>query len=158
MKLQMVLLAGLCLGLMSWSAEADTEKPVDFSLPLLDGGNAALSDFRGNWVVVNYWATWCAPCRAEIPELSQLHDDRPDITVLGLAFEDTDTHSFAVFLSEFEVTYPILLVDVYDPPQPFGAPRALPTTILLDAGGYAVKHFVGPVTRETIEAFIEAAE
>ena len=131
----MVLLAGLCLALMSWQAEADSEKPIDFSLPLLDGGDAALSDFRGNWVVVNYWATWCAPCRAEIPELSQLHDDRSDITVLGLAFEDTDVSSFAVFLSEFEVTYPVMLVDVYDPPQPFGAPKALPTTILLDAGG-----------------------
>ncbi len=135
-------------------ALAGTE-PVDFSLPRLGGGEVALSDYRGHWVVVNYWATWCAPCRKEIPELSAMHNQRGDVTVLGLAFEDTDDSTFEAFLQEFNVSYPILRVDVYDPPEPFGAPRALPTTILLDASGYAVKTFVGPVTRESIEAFID---
>ncbi len=131
-------------------------EPVDFALPRLGGGEVALSDYRGHWVVVNYWATWCAPCRKEIPELSAMHTQRDDVTVLGLAFEDTDDSVFEEFLQEFNPSYPILRVDVYDPPEPFGAPRALPTTILLDANGFSVKTFVGPVTRESIEEFIDS--
>ena len=129
--------------------------PVDFSLPRIGGGQAAVKEFRGQWVVLNYWATWCAPCRKEIPELSKLHDERTDITVLGLAYEDTDEAAFVEFLAEFDVTYPVLRVDVYQPPEPFGPPKALPTTIVLDQQGYTVKTFLGPVTRESIETFID---
>jgi len=131
-------------------------EPVDFSLPQLHGETVSLSDFRQQWVVLNYWATWCAPCRKEIPDLSSLHEDRDDIVVLGLAFEDTDMETFDAFLEEYHPSYPILLVDVYAPPEPFGAPKALPTTIILGLEGYPVKTFVGPVSRESIEAFIDS--
>ncbi|MEJ8568985.1 TlpA family protein disulfide reductase [Elongatibacter sediminis] len=136
-------------------AAYETDAPVDFALPVLGGGEAALSDYRGKWVVVNYWATWCAPCRKEIPELSELHIEREDITVLGLAFEDTGISAFETFLAEFDVSYPILLVDVYAPPEPFGAPKVLPTTIVLNPEGLSVKAFLGPVTRQAIEDFID---
>ena len=135
----------------------ETEGPVDFTLPRLGGGELAVSDLRGGWVVVNYWATWCAPCRKEMPELSELHDERSDVTVLGLAFEDTDDEAFETFLEEFHASYPILRVDVYQPPEPFGAPKVLPTTIILDAEGRAVKAWLGPVTRETIEQYIDSS-
>jgi len=65
--------------------------------------------------------------------------------------------AFEEFLADFDVSYPILLVDVYDPPEPFGAPRVLPTTVLLDPAGHSVKSFLGPVTRHAIEAFIADA-
>ena len=150
-------LACMCLvTALSASAAYETKDPVDFSLMQLGGGEVSLSDFRGGWVVVNYWATWCAPCRKEMPELSALHDEREDLTVLGLAFEDTDDSAFEEFLLEFHASYPILRVDVYQPPEPFGAPRVLPTTIILDKEGRAVKAFLGPVTREAIEGFIDS--
>jgi len=139
---------------VAWG-DYETEEPVDFGLQALGGGEVMLSDYRGEWVVVNYWATWCAPCRKEIPDLSKLHDERADVTVLGLAFEELDDSDFYAFLEDFDVSYPILKVDVYAPPEPFGAPRALPTTIILDRQGRAVKAFVGPVTREAIEQFID---
>jgi len=142
---------------LSASAAYETEDPVDFSLMQLGGGEVSLSDYRGGWVLINYWATWCAPCRKEMPELSALHDERDDLTVLGLAFEDTDDSAFEEFLMEFHASYPILRVDVYEPPEPFGAPRVLPTTIILDREGRAVKAFLGPVTREAIEQFIDSA-
>ena len=138
-------------------AEYETREPVEFTLQRLGDGPVSLSDFRGEWVVINYWATWCAPCRKEMPELSALHDERADVTVLGLAFEDLDDSEFEEFLDTAPVSYPILKVDVYDPPEPFGAPRVLPTPIILDRAGRAVKAFLGPVTREAIEKFLDGA-
>jgi len=141
----------------AWAAY-ETETPVDFGLQQLGGGEVSLSDFRGEWVVVNYWATWCAPCRKEIPDLSKLHSDRDDVTVLGLAYEELEDDDFYEFLKDFDVSYPILKVDVYAPPEPFGAPRVLPTTIILDKEGRAVKAFLGPVSSEDIESYLDSGE
>jgi thiol-disulfide isomerase/thioredoxin len=152
-------LGALILALMLYAALGravyETREPVDFTLPQLGGGEVSLSDYLGEWGVVNYWATWCAPCRAEMPELSELHDERGDVTVLGLAFEDVDDSAFDEFLNDAAVSYPILKVDVYEPPEPFGAPKVLPTTIILDQQGRAVKTFLGPVTRSAIERFLD---
>lgn len=132
-------------------------EPVDLTLPQLGGGEISLQEMREQWVVLNYWATWCAPCRKEIPDLSALHERHADLTVLGLAFEDVEPEAFQVFLEDIPASYPIVMVDVYNPPEPFGAPRVLPTTILIEPGGRPVKTWVGPVTGEMIEAFIDGA-
>ncbi len=131
------------------------DAPIDFELPGLDGNGHQLSEYRGDWVVVNYWATWCAPCRKEIPDLSSLHDSRADIVVLGLAFEDTSIEDFERFLARYPATYPILLVDTFDPPVDLGAPRALPTTFLVDQAGYLVHTWIGPVTSTMITDWIQ---
>ncbi len=129
-------------------------EPIDFSAPGLDGADIALSDFLGQWVVVNYWATWCAPCRKEMPELSAMHEQRDDITVLGLAYEDTEVSVFEEFLVDYPASYPIAIADVYDPPAALGPPRALPTTFIVDPHGELLKTIIGPVTREQIENVI----
>lgn len=146
----------MLLGSAALLAAYESEDPVDFALEQLHGNEVSLSDYRGKWVVLNYWATWCAPCRKEIPELSALNDARTDITVLGLAYEDIDIGSFDEFLKEFRPSYPLLLVDVSEPPEPFGAPKVLPTTIILNPDGVPTKTFLGPVTREQIETFIDS--
>ena len=151
-----ILAAAALLACFPVMAEYETDYPVEFTLPLLGGGEISLSDQRGKWVIVNYWATWCAPCRKEMPELSELHDERADVVVLGLAYEDTDDEAFEEFLADLHITFPILRVDVYNPPEPFGAPKVLPTTIILDQQGHAVKAFLGPVTRDSLEDFINA--
>lgn len=137
---------------------AEEATPVEFELEQLDGGTLSIASLRGQWVVINYWATWCAPCRKEIPDLSELHTRADDISVVGIAYEETEPEAFREFLAEFSPSYPNLLVDVYNPPQPFGAPMALPTSILLDPAGIPVKTFVGPVTGAQIEAFIAEAD
>lgn len=145
----------LILMLVSGGVPAqETEQPVSFELELLDGTTLNLVDLRGQWVVVNYWATWCAPCRKEIPDLSELHDRSSNITVVGIAYEDTDPAEFVAFLDELKPSYPNGLVDVYNPPAAFGTPRALPTTYLLNPQGVPVKTYVGPVTGAQIEAFV----
>jgi len=153
------ILTAVCLALLVTTsnplAANESKEPVDFTLQRLYGEAVSLSEFRGKWVVLNYWATWCTPCRKEIPDLTELHDARDDIVVLGLAFEDTEMEVFDEFLEEFHPSYPLLQVDVYAPPEPFGAPKALPTTIILDPRGYAVKTFLGPVVRSSIESFID---
>jgi len=146
----------LLLAAASVHVSAREEGPVDFALAQLHGGTVRLSDYRGRWVVLNYWATWCAPCRKEIPELSALHEARDDIVVLGLAFEDTDQGNFDTFLKAFNPAYPLLLVDVYAPPEPFGAPKVLPTTIILDPAGRPRKVYQGPVHARDIEAFVDS--
>lgn len=130
---------------------------VDFELDQLGGGSIAISDLRGQWVVLNYWATWCGPCRKEIPDLSAMHDRNPHITVLGLAYEEATEEEFFEFLEKYPATFPILLVDVAQPPQPFGAPKVLPTTVLLNPRGLAVKSWIGAVTGAQIEGFISEA-
>lgn len=127
------------------------QDPIDFELTGLDGQTYRLSDYRNQqWVVVNYWATWCAPCRKEIPDLSSLHDSRDDVTVLGLAFEELDPEDFRAFLVDYPASYPILLVDTFNPPEDLGAPLALPTTYLVNFEGKRVETWLGPVTSAMI--------
>ena len=135
---------------------AEPQEAVDFTLPRLAGDDVSLSDYRGQWVVVNYWATWCAPCRKEIPDLSALHDGRSDVTVLGLAYEDVEEEVFADFLVEYPATYPILLVDVFEPPVVLGSPRVLPTTYIVNPKGAITKTFYGPITSDDITEYIKS--
>lgn len=135
--------------------QVQAQAPLEFELEDLSGEVHTLSQYRDSqWVVVNYWATWCAPCRKEIPDLSKLHDARDDVTVLGLAFEDISVEMFEAFLEDYPASYPILMVDTFNPPEAFGAPRALPTTHLLNPQGQPVETWLGPVTSEMITARI----
>ncbi|MGB0513257.1 MAG: TlpA family protein disulfide reductase [Wenzhouxiangellaceae bacterium] len=145
------------------AADADTSTeqgstPIDFELNGLDGESYRLSDWRGQWVLVNYWATWCAPCRKEIPDFSAMHDARDDITVLGLAYEDIEVEAFEEFLVDYPASYPILLVDVYEPPEALGAPRALPTSFLVNPDGELVETWLGPITSDKITSTIDGTE
>lgn len=145
--------AMLCSGL-SASAGEDAQA-VDFSLTALSGDTVSLSDYRGQWVVVNYWATWCGPCREEIPQLSALHQARDDVTVLGLAFEAAEPKELRAFLDEHPASYPILPVSPSSPPEALERPRALPTTLIIAPDGTQSKRFMGPVTRDQVESYID---
>lgn len=152
-------LSWLLAPMLLLSSALMAEELIDFELPGLDGDTYRLSDYRfEQWVVVNYWATWCAPCRKEIPDLSSLHDSREDVTVLGLAFEDLEPDDFRAFLVDYPASYPILLVDTFNPPPDLGAPLALPTTYLFNPDGQRVETWLGPVTSTMIINRIEALQ
>ena len=136
------------------SVRADTNG-VDFSLPDVTGQMHRLSDHRGKWVVVNFWATWCAPCMVEIPELVRFHERHKDhdAVVIGVNFEEIETPALAEFIMQMRIPY--LVVRAGDKPLlPFEPLKGLPSTFFVDPHGELVASHVGPVTGEAIEDFL----
>jgi thiol-disulfide isomerase/thioredoxin len=132
--------------------------PPQLSVTTIDGASWDLASKRGEWVIVNFWATWCAPCIKEMPELDKLDQAHGDISVIGLAFEEIEVADMQKFLSRRPVSYPIAIVDVYAPPADFPAPKGLPMTWLIGPDGEVVNKFLGPVTRKDLENAVTAAK
>ena len=140
------------------SAQVATTKDMPtLSLKTVDGKTFDLAQHRGKWVVVNFWATWCNPCLKEMPALSALDTMREYIDVVGLAYEDTTPAAMNAFLKTHPVSYPVALVDVYNPPADFETPAGLPMTYLIKPDGKVAKRFIGPVEPHEIEAAIADA-
>jgi len=137
---------------------ATAAKPA-LNVTTLDGQTFDLSKQSGKWVIVNYWATWCAPCLKELPDLSayvSAHKDK--VSAVGLAFEDTDKEDIVKFLKTHALSYPVAQVDVMDPPKDFDTPKGLPNTYLIAPDGHVAKAFLGPITSKEIDAVIAAAK
>lgn len=106
----------------------------DFLLPTLQGDTVRLSEFRGRWVLVNFWASWCGPCRSETPELQLLVEREVDrVVVLGVNLQETPDAARR-FVTEFAVMYPIALDRDGSVGQGYGV-SALPVTFLVDPDG-----------------------
>ncbi|MFY2762461.1 redoxin family protein [Arenimonas sp. MALMAid1274] len=128
------------------SAKADAPTHPALQVQTLDHGAFDLAAERGQWVVVNFWATWCKPCLKEIPDLSAFDQARDDVRVIGLAYEEITPEDMRAFLTRHPASYPIALLDPYDPPADFETPRGLPLTYLIAPDGRVAKKFLGPVT------------
>lgn len=139
------------------AAQVPSKTHPSLQVDTLDGGRFDLAEHRGQWVVVNFWATWCAPCLKEMPELSALDAMREHVQVVGLAYEEIEADDMRAFLQKHPVVYPIAIVDTFDPPADFDTPVGLPMTYLIGPEGQVVEKILGPVTAESLEALIAKA-
>lgn len=136
------------------AARADSHL-VDFSLPDVDGTLHRLSDHRGKWVVINFWATWCGPCMVEIPELIDFHERHKDddAIVIGVNFEQIETPDLVKFIDEMGINY--LVVRAGEAPiLPFEPLKGLPSTFFVDPHGEYVASHAGPVDAAAIDDFL----
>ena len=128
----------------------------NFSLADLQGKEHKLSNEKGKWVIINYWATWCPPCVEEIPELVFFHDahKEKDAIVWGVNFEDVPEATVKSFLEEYMVSYSILLAEPGRYSY-FGPVSGLPTTYFISPEGKMVHTKVGKVSVEYIESVMK---
>ena len=146
-----LLVAGLCWTLgVGCAAQA-----IEFQLRDLQGQVQTLEQYRGKWVLVNFWATWCPPCLEEIPDLVFLHDrnQKKDLVVIGVAMDYKSVGEIREFGDKMLISYPLVLGDSKVRAQ-FGRISGLPTTLLYDRKGKLVAQHVGPLTREAVERYI----
>jgi thiol-disulfide isomerase/thioredoxin len=149
----------LLLAIMTlFAAAPSVAEPVDFTLPDLEGNSVSLSDFRGKWVIVNYWATWCPPCLEEIPELVSLYEDNSDkLVVIGVDYEEVNTDYLKEFVESHMMSYPVVRMDPM-PVTSLGPVTGLPTTYIISPQGERVARQEGPVTQASIEKYIAHKE
>lgn len=136
---------------------AQTAAAADFNLTDLQGKSHRLADYRGKWLLVNFWATWCPPCLHEVPDLSALHTahkDR-DLEVIGVALDSTRA-SVQEFVGKHHVSYPVVIGN-YKLARQIGEVEVLPTSYLYDPSGKLVSQQAGILSREDVEDYLRRA-
>lgn len=126
-----------------------------FALTDTKGATHNLADYKGKWVLVNFWATWCPPCLEEIPDLINLHEAYKDnkLAVIGIAVDYQNPKQVIEFANNMFITYPIVLGNAKINAQ-IGQIRGLPTTYLYNPEGKLVASNVGVLTRDAVEKYI----
>ncbi len=124
----------------------------DFELKTLDGKSVKLSDYRGQKVIVNFWATWCPPCREEIPDLQKLYNNK-DVEILAVDLTQTEKNLDDVrkFVNDdFEMTFPVLMDEVSDVANMYDV-MAYPTSYMIDTEGRVQFIALGAMNYEQME-------
>ncbi len=132
-------------------ANANGSKVYDLS-----GVERSFDEFRGKWLLVNYWATWCVPCLEEIPELNKLHAGHLDAgaVVVGINMEGFDSDLLQIFIEDQKILYPVWTAAPSDQTY-FGALPGIPTSYLISPKGEVVAKHVGALTAKMVKEFID---
>ncbi len=165
-----VAVSALAAGVLSRSLDRDRVPPqsaspgaeggeaiLGLNLPDLQGRNLALSQFKGQVLVVNFWATWCEPCKEEIPEFAKIHGkfSEKGVTLLGIALDERE--QVAAFVDQYRIPYLVLIapLDAIEVSRKAGNPKAaLPFTAILDRQGRVVSSHLGGLDQARLEAAI----
>jgi peroxiredoxin len=149
--------AGGRSGARTVKAEKDRRPAPDFTLKDADGRTVRLSDYRGKVVLLNFWATWCGPCKIEIPWFIELEKENKDrgFAVLGVSMDEDGWDAIRPFLAALRVNYRTLLGNDMVAQQ-FGGVDALPTTFVIDREGRIASTHVGLASKSDYEEDVEA--
>jgi thiol-disulfide isomerase/thioredoxin len=140
--------------MLSVSVLGCVEKP---EVRLADGSTGTWDQWQGRWMLINYWAEWCAPCREEIPELNRLHSEAAAqrVVVLGVNFDGLSGDALSELIARMEIEFPVLLDDPRARwQQP--VPGVLPSTLVVDPEGQLRTVLVGPQTYESLSRAVQA--
>ena len=128
---------------------------IAFDVTDAEGKRHRLADFKGKWVVVNFWATWCAPCIKEIPEIAEFKEAHAArAVVIGIALDVEGEAKTIEFAKKVGHAYPLVLGDDRTEKQ-FGKVKGLPTTLVFDPAGKRVYDRLGTVTRKSLEQVVD---
>ena len=149
-KLFLLLLMPLLFSLYSIAFAANS-----FDLKDMAGKRHVLSQYKGKWVVVNYWATWCPPCLEEVPDLVALYDSRKnkDVMVIGVAFDYQNAKEVSQYVDDMLMSYPIVLGDD-DTMRQIGFTDVLPTSYIYNPRGELIKIKHGLVTKQYLDSIL----
>lgn len=136
----------------------DSLDAPDLRLPTLDGRTFDLDDHLGKVVVVNFWATWCPPCRIEIPDFIEVHDEfrGRDVVFVGVSLDEGGWDDVRPVAEQLGIPYAVALDDG-SADAGYGPIDALPATFLIDRHGHVFAHAPGMLTKEALRPAIEAA-
>ena len=134
------------LGVFAMAQATEVPAQPKLEVTTLQGDSWSLAAHRGQWVVINFWATWCTPCIKEMPEISDFVKSHKQVSAIGLAYEDSEKTDVLAFMAKHPVVYPIAQLDPFKPPTDFDTPRGLPTTYVIAPDGTVKKKHVGPIT------------
>lgn len=140
----------------SSSESQDLKTAPDFTLLDMKGNEVTLSDFKGKVIILDFWATWCPPCRAEIPHFIELYNEYKEkgLEVIGIALDQGGKKAITSFIEENKVNYTILLGE-RDVSDSYGGIRSIPTTFIIDREGKIREKYIGYRDKEVFEEAIK---
>ncbi|MDR4889507.1 redoxin domain-containing protein [Fredinandcohnia sp. QZ13] len=131
----------------------------DFTLKTINGEELTLSAFRGKKVILNFWASWCPPCKAEMPHMQEFYVENKDSNIVllsvNLTTAEKKSSDVAKFVDEYELTFPVMLDEKGDIGQTYQA-YAIPTSYLIDSKGVVRKKVVGPMDKEMMNGLFNS--
>lgn len=132
--------------------------PPDFTLTTLDGEEVRLSDYKGKKVILNFWATWCPPCKAEMPHMQNFYDaNKEEVEVLAVNLTDKDNgvETIQQFIEDYELTFPIPLDKEGEVGTAYQA-LTIPTSYIITSAGTVQHKIVGPMDEAMMEQLISS--